>query len=571
MPIVSTPPVPPTRRSSESQNVAKPTGRVPTWPLIAVGITLYLGLFLRASWRIGDEGSIVYGAQRVTEGAIPYRDFFEVIGPGMFYSLALWFTLFGTSWMASRLAVLAVALTSAWAIYYITTRQYRGPFETFPALAYTVLTIPLWPGPSHHFDSNLWMLLAFAVTARREHLDRATGAAAGLLAGIGATFMPQKGALMVASLVVSTFLDRILSRRPQPVVAGLAALVGAFGCVGTAVIFFFWFNHALPDLVYATVTWPATRYHTVNVLPYAYGLREWVLPSWAGMWQALLPSTPARAATVAVALPLIVVAALPALTVLFALRQAVNARKTPGFDVLPWSYYCAGLALMASELHRPDIMHLIYGSPILLVVVTVYVAKKQSRPGIVLLRAWVACTAVVALLLAIRGSLPRVPVETRRGTVRMVRADDALEFIQRNTAPGDYVFVYPYYPMYYFLADLRNPTRYSILLHTMNTSDQFQEVIQALETRQVKFVLWDTYVAGTNLTLWFPRYQDPRYEEQLLERYLEANYKQVDVKNRFRILQRNVVSPSPPTSARHLHRPPPPAPKSEPSAVPSSR
>ncbi|MCA1560457.1 MAG: hypothetical protein LC753_04240 [Acidobacteria bacterium] len=549
----------------------KPTARVPAWPLIAAGIILYLGLFLRASWRIGDEGSIVYGAQRVTEGALPYRDFFEVIGPGMFYSLALWFTVFGTSWITSRLAVLAAALASAYAIYYITTRQYRGPFEAFPALAYTVLTIPLWPGPSHHFDSNMWMLLAFAVVARREPLDKTTGATAGVLAGIGATFMPQKGALMVTSLVVSTLLNRLLSRRRQPAIAGLVALVGTFGCVGTAVVLFFWFNQALPDLVYATITWPATRYHSVNVLPYAYGLREWALPSWAGMWRALLPSTAALAATTAVALPLVVVATLPVLVALFAVRQAVSARKDPGLNVLPWSYYCAGLALMASELHRPDIMHLIYGSPILLVVVTVYVAKQPWRPGIVLLRGWVACTAVMALLLMIRGLLPRVPVETRRGTVRMVRADDALEFLQRNTARGDFVFVYPYYPMYYFLADVRNPTRYSILLHTMNTSDQFQEVIQALEARQVKFVLWDTYVAGTNLTLWFPWYQDPPYEEQLLERYLEANYRELGVKNRFRVLQRNVVSPPPSTSARPLRLPLSPAPKSEPSANPSSR
>ena len=96
-------------------------------PVLVVAATgLYLWLFLRVQWRIGDEGSIVYGAARVTEGALPYRDFFEVMGPGTFYWLALWFKALGTSWLISRVAVLTTALVSACAIYYATTRKDRG-------------------------------------------------------------------------------------------------------------------------------------------------------------------------------------------------------------------------------------------------------------------------------------------------------------------------------------------------------------------------------------------------------------------------------------------------------------
>ena len=41
---------------------------------------LYFFFFLRSLWRIGNEGSIVYGAQRIAEGGLPCRDFFEVMG-----------------------------------------------------------------------------------------------------------------------------------------------------------------------------------------------------------------------------------------------------------------------------------------------------------------------------------------------------------------------------------------------------------------------------------------------------------------------------------------------------------
>jgi hypothetical protein len=45
----------------------------------------FLWLFLRLQRRISDEGSIVYNAARVIEGALPYCDFFEPTTPGTFY------------------------------------------------------------------------------------------------------------------------------------------------------------------------------------------------------------------------------------------------------------------------------------------------------------------------------------------------------------------------------------------------------------------------------------------------------------------------------------------------------
>ena len=67
------------------------------YALVGLGSAAYLYPFLRVLWRVGDEGTLVYGAQRVAEGAVPYRDFFEVMGPGTFYWLGLFFKLFGTT------------------------------------------------------------------------------------------------------------------------------------------------------------------------------------------------------------------------------------------------------------------------------------------------------------------------------------------------------------------------------------------------------------------------------------------------------------------------------------------
>jgi hypothetical protein len=127
---------------------------------------------------------------------------------------------------------------------------------------------------------------------------------------------------------------------------------------------------------------------------------------------------------------------------------------------------------------------------------------------------------------------------TRKGDVYAFKEDSCLKFLNENTKPGDYVFVYPYYPMYYFLADVRNPTRYSILMYNINTELQFAEVIDDLEEKEVKYVLWDTMINGQKLAKWFPEYKHPVRENQVIENYLEKNYWILTIKNGFRIMQR---------------------------------
>src|ERR1700736_6684816 len=50
-----------------------------------------------------DEGVILAGAMRVSEGAIPHRDFYANYGPGQFYVLAALFKLFHQGVLVERL------------------------------------------------------------------------------------------------------------------------------------------------------------------------------------------------------------------------------------------------------------------------------------------------------------------------------------------------------------------------------------------------------------------------------------------------------------------------------------
>ena len=456
------------------------------WLLVLSIVSVYLALFLRTCWRIGDEGSIIYGAQRITQGAIPSRDFFEVMGPGAFYWMALWFKVLGTSWMTSRLEILATALGSAAAIYYSTTRVYRGSFAVMPAGVYTILTVPLWPGANHHFDSNLWVLLAFALVVGPPHFNKRVGFAVGVLAGLSATIIPQKGILLLLAVGAAVAVERAVNRRHSAVAPGIACMVAGFGSVGLSVVLFFWLNGSLYDLVYANAIWPATQYHSVNRLPYAYGIRELLLPQFSRLIEVVLPRLSYVAIPVAL-LPFVVVAVLPILIICGVGLQLARARRTDGsWQKLPWAYWCCGVSLFVSESHRPDLLHLIYGCPILLIVGVTWLAKTKRVSGQRLLRVFTVCVLFVATLLGLIATAARTPFLTRQGTITLFSHDEALEFLQNNVAAGENAFVYPYYPMYYFLADVRNPTRYSILMYDMNTSEQFEEVIHALDSARVK-------------------------------------------------------------------------------------
>ena len=68
-----------------------------------------------------DEGLILYGAARVAHGAVPYRDFWSMYGPGSFYALAGLDRLFGESVLlgrcfdaAARAAVVVLVFALTW-------------------------------------------------------------------------------------------------------------------------------------------------------------------------------------------------------------------------------------------------------------------------------------------------------------------------------------------------------------------------------------------------------------------------------------------------------------------------
>lgn len=150
----------------------------------------------------------------------------------------------------------------------------------------------------------------------------------------------------------------------------------------------------------------------------------------------------------------------------------------------------------------------------------------------------IACLQLSALPDAFSAIASRSPVHSRHGTLYAEQHNEALDFLIAHTHRGENVFIYPYQPVYYFLADVRNATRFSYLLYRFHTDDQFREAVRDLEDKKVRYVLWDSAFWGEGMRSIFPAYRLPPREQLIIEPYLESHYRQITFLNGFRILER---------------------------------
>ncbi len=495
---------------------------------VACCALLYLYPFTRFVSGGEDQGSFINGAVRVTEGQVPLRDFFEVTGPGSFYWLAMFLKLFGTNWLATRISLMFTTVAVILLVYYLSRRS-PSKFDSLPTMFLLAVSMPVLPSISHHLDSNFFALLSFvALLSWLEDRRPVMILLTGVLAGVTTCFPQPKGLLLLLSCALTVWL---LRRGDPGFLPSMAQFLGGYLTVGIFTVLLYWKAGGLADLIYANVVWPLTNYNRVNVVPYGHGLRELFWNSWAASLTAVFSPVPGYGLSGILILPALILLALPVLLVLFGLRYGSLA-FTP--EMAP--YWPVGSAQWISEIHRKDMYHLIYGSPILAIL-----CFRLYRPWVnhnVLKFVTLSANAAVGFNGLVAVSAQRKTV-TRRGPKYTYGHPDAvLEFLNAHTSLGEEIFVYPYRPIYHFLSATRNPTRFGVLLYQFNTEPQFAEVIRSLERSKVRYVVWDRGFAVDMAKGCLPSYRQPREEHLIMEPYLTEHYTVVEKVNGFQILER---------------------------------
>jgi hypothetical protein len=492
----------------------------------ALCASLYLFPFMRLLLYRSDEGILVEGAARTLHGQLLGRDFVEIIGPGTFYWLALFFKLFGVTFLASRVCLFVSSLGTALSLYFLSGRVCRS-YQWLPCvLVFATYFGAVWPTISHHVDSNCFALLSIVCVVLWQDVPKDwLLVAAGALTGATVLVFLPKGVLLLLAILVWLGIQHF--RRSVPFTA-LLWLTG--GCVGVVALMlgYFWSQGALGDLIYANVVWPSHNYGPAFSVHYASFLLEnfslWVVPMQGINWTIGM--------AIILFIPCLFVAAIPFVLIILGVWHGI--RSVEPEIVL---YWLAGTALWLSEIHRKDICHLVFGSPLLIILCVFYLGARQKRAFSLMLQVLSitsVCLAAASLMIALIAR----PMTTRVGQVRTSVYDPVVSAIEDHVPPEREIFIYPYAPMYYFLSATTNPTRYAVAYYNFKVGSHsvFDEVIQTLDRRKVKYVLWDKSVQG-KLQIRYPGLDHG--QQLIIEPYLESHYRTVWSNDGILLMERN--------------------------------
>lgn len=478
-------------------------------PRAAIGCAAFLLIYLTLADRVipaADEGIYLQGGANVLRGEMPYRDFFALTGPGSFWLLAAIYRVFGVTLRAARmLTALDLSLMTALTCWLVSRFAGRAA-----AVGTSVLFLALClssPGNvvvNHRWDSSAFALAAisaglFALRTGRRGAALLAGAAAVLAAWITPSTAP-----LAAVIGARICFDR----RTRPLAPAYAAGAALCTLLPAALLAY---GHALIPML-RSLYWTGAHYSSANRI--AYGA---VFGGPAALFGG------AHGAQLAVRILLLASFLLPALLpplVLAAWLPALRHPRRPEVYLL-----LSGGALVASAFPRWDLLHLLYVSPVFLVLAAWWMERVRFR---------LARVAVLFLLLVpaaamcwhnFMGDGTEFALATPIGRVRVSRDEAAaMQMCLANIRPGDALFVFPYEPFFYFLTGGRNPTRYLWLQPGMMGAEDEHAALSELSARPPRWILYRDVAPADYLRIW-PGSDPVRLRMNSLEEWIRTGYR----------------------------------------------
>ncbi len=492
-----------------------------------------------------DEGLIDYGAQRVAEGEVPYKDFWTMYGPGQFYALAAFFKLFGSSILTARL--FSVLVRSCFLVLVFLLFK-RCASRFFSVTCW--LSLLLWLGAYGFYGYPVFGSLLFSMASLLFFLKWLSGygsgsegslkwlAASGGVAGLTALFRHDVGFYLVLA-ESSTCLLYLFSRRQSEAVPAQAILLPAarsilaivLGAVGVLlpVTIYLLCTVGTADLLFDLFVFPATIYPEMRSLPFPISDQTYFIPL------------------------IVFVLSLVLAVMLYVKKQ----RDTLFWIQIPLTLF--GILLLNLARVRPDLIHIMPSvllSLMVLFCLILFLVKRFLKQKI-----YVAVGAAIAVVLFLFPAL-KATLGTTSGSVftwperaahKIEKAAFfnlwrpqamAVEYIQSQVAEGESIFVGNSRhdtigsndALFYFLCERNCATRYHELHPGHATTLEVQEeIVSSLRKNSVAYAV---VVAGfegkesQNLS-------SVSSEVRLLDRYLKEHFHPVKRFGPYLILKRH--------------------------------
>jgi hypothetical protein len=469
--------------------------------LLIVGTALHCW-FLPRAIGTSDEGLFLYEAKRVAEGAVLYRDVFELVTPLSTFLMAALFRAFRADIATARGADALIHGLIVAAVFGIARRLgVRRGIAVAAALLHPAWFRPIWDVSSPHWLSTLFGLGLLAELIRVPARPLLAGVWAGLIIAV----QQQRGmplALAAAAVVVLDHWTAVGVSAP----ARLARRLTGF-CCGIALVI-------LPMGAY--VLWTAGARNVFEALV-VHPLFNYRRQTRGVSWGANL--TPwAKPYTV-----LALLRWLPVLIPVEMARAAVEFRR--GHARWRQSAVLAGyaVAVAASILYLPDVIHIGFVAPVFAILLADQLEGVldacRSRPAATLLGAGIAvavvCLNVAQLRRVTAGKWRDYPVAYESAFGRVDFATPAEVALRERVraaladVPGRRLFIYPGAASIYLEVGAVNPTPFQLMTPAYSRPEHFATVVEILDRERTPYVLRTVVFGG-----------DP------LQSYLEREYEQ---------------------------------------------
>src|ERR1700731_2596491 len=453
---------------------------------LAVALLLSFALVIAyPRWRAGidwrDEGLLAYGAVRVADGEIPHRDFVSLQPPLSFYTTAALFKICGTSLATLRIFGLSIFLLLPFLIYGIARTLTVSPILSFAAAAPAcvlglpyVYFVPLaaWQGIVASFAAVL--LFIPAALSKQQWL----AIPAGLLSGVSLFLRHDQAVYTIISifaLASALSFVRADSISKTNLKRALFFWLAGIGVIAVPSIFIWWRIGALPEMFRQLIVFPFATYRKTSSLPFPkFTAARSILDTAVVLLFYLPPFVQA-------------IAALYLVQSLF--RGLFRLREAALLFLTMWS------ALFYLQVTvRSDQTHLLLTlPPFFLLTAFGYSIVRETiakRRAIDITLSIILAALAGSFLWILRSiALPDVsqatePLALDRGGVRVEQAGGVASFVkslQAYVPPTRSILALPYQPMFYFLCERRNPTRWNYLWPGDQTAGDHERFIDEAE------------------------------------------------------------------------------------------
>lgn len=484
--------------------------------LFLIPVAIYYLFFINKGIVMYDEGYYLHLSERILNGEIPYTDFYSTHTPGFFYILAILFKIFGTYIMVGRILTMSICLIIIF-LTLVILKKFSIPsikLTIFSLLimisfGYPLINIPVvvW------INVVLYQLLSITLISWFE---------------AKAEFYFEYKYLLVIGilLAVSLFLKQNL---------GIAAIF--------TINFFIFFSknkqllNKVKSLIFVNFIWMAPSsiwIYFLLIKPSLNQMQDFIIFN-----QQLLFAYPFSYPPVSYILqPLGFFKLLPYyLPILLLIITFYNLLKKKKDWKIIYFFSLSLVGFFITILPTSDLIHVYPFLGMILVSFLVFTQRKKTRFNALIILFIILTTASGFYLTFFKGyyryELPyslqttSIPLERAKGIFvdKQLSQDITYlsKFIYKNTSKEDYVFVYPFSPIFYFILDRKNPSKSSAFLPIHIGKDQQINAIKEIEARNTKYIITsNAYKFNTELS-----------------NYIQ-NQKEVFAAGRFKVFSRNI-------------------------------